>query len=98
MSPTANPESIVNSVNASNKAVLSLVGTYISHYRRLNGYSDSLIALRVGCSRQAIHSLRRGNMTICSISFVSRIAEAFGLNFVELIDEARKLPKEGDEG
>jgi len=92
MSPYYTKEITRNSVSASNRELFSLVGRYISHYKRLSGATDKIIALRVGCSREAITNLRNGVLFLGSITFVSHIAEAFGLNFVQLIDEARRLP------
>jgi hypothetical protein len=77
----------------SNSELYSLVGAYIGEYKRLNRVSYGDIGSYVGCSRQAIHSLVKGNGTYSSSLFLCRVAGVFGLSLIELLDEARKLPR-----
>lgn len=94
MSPFTSIESTANNVSASNTGIIGLVGAYITHYKRNNKTSDEKIAKRVGCSPPAITQLRNGKITHCSITFLSHVAEAFGLDIVTMLDEARKIPQE----
>jgi len=71
--------------------IYNLVGDYISAYKVLNKVSDSYIARHVGCTKQAIQSLRAGNGSFSSSLFIAKVSAVFGLSLVDLLFEARKL-------
>ena len=83
------------SIHASNLTLIRLVGVFLDYQAALNGLSNLVMSQMVGCSRQAIYNTRKGLMNQCSLSFLSRIAGAFGLTLIELIDEARRVEAEG---
>ena len=84
------PDNITSYV--SNGELYGLVGHYVSVYKALNGISDVDVAREVGCTRQAIQALRKGKGAYTSSRFIARVAAAFGLTLVQMLDEARKLP------
>ena len=70
------------------------VGAYIEGYKRKHKVSDRYIASAIGCSKQAIQSVRVGT-AITSLAFVARIAAVFGMTLPEILIEGKRLRDEG---
>ena len=90
------PDNIV--VEKSNSKLIALVGVYISYWKSVNGGTDEYIALGVGCTQQSIQSIRTMRPFRCSLSFLSRVSLFFGLELMELLDEAREIKEWGSIG
>jgi hypothetical protein len=84
-------------IDASNAYVLYCCGAYIERWERQTGHNDTYIAKGIGCSRQAIWSLKRGKLTRSSLTWLSYIAIELGTDLITMILEGNDLLKAENE-
>jgi len=83
-----------NKAYEAKRTLYGYVGAYIEDYKSRHKVSDSYIASAVGCSKQAIQSVRTGT-AITSLSFIARISAVFGLSVADILIEGKRLRDEG---
>jgi hypothetical protein len=80
-------------IDASNAYVLRCCGAYILRWERQTGENAVSIAKGIGCSRQAIWSLKRGKLTRSSLTWLTCIANELGTDLITMIIEGYELLK-----